>query len=102
MQVGLLPVRNYPRRASPVKAVYDRRATGYRGKAHGARTLEDGLDKPDPKVAEFAPIGSREGYGPDPSFGEDYPLSAVHEFTCRVEVTGVACCLNDHMQEDIA
>jgi hypothetical protein len=24
---------------------------------------EDGLDKPDPKVAEFAPIESREGHG---------------------------------------
>src|SRR6266849_1046082 len=39
---------------------------------------------------------------PSGSFGEDYPLSAVDEFTCRVEVTGVACCLNDHMQEDLA
>ena len=29
-------------------------------------------------------------------------MSAVDEFTCRVEVTGVACCLNDHMQEDPA
>ena len=36
------------------------------------------------------------------SFGEDYPLSAVDEFTGRVEVTGVACCFNDHMQEDLA
>jgi hypothetical protein len=29
-------------------------------------------------------------------------LSAVDEFTCRVEVTGVACCLSDHMQQDPA
>jgi hypothetical protein len=29
-------------------------------------------------------------------------LSAVDEFTCRVEVTGVACCLGDRMQEDLA
>ena len=35
-------------------------------------------------------------------FGEDYPLSAVDEFTCRVEVTGVGCRLSDHMQQDLA
>jgi len=39
---------------------------------------------------------------PPGSFGEDYPLSAVDEFTCRIEVTGVACRLSDHMQEDLA
>jgi hypothetical protein len=33
------------------------------GKIPGERTREDGLDKPGPRVAEFAPIGSREGYG---------------------------------------
>src|SRR6266851_8244985 len=36
------------------------------------------------------------------SLGEDYPLSAVGEFTCRVEVTGVACRFSDHMQQDLA
>src|SRR6266545_5388027 len=39
---------------------------------------------------------------PSGSFGEDYPLSAVDEFTCRVEVTGVACRFSDHMQQDLA
>src|SRR6266496_4055859 len=39
---------------------------------------------------------------PSGSFGEDYPLSAVDEFTCRVEVTGVACRFSDHMQQVLA
>src|SRR5258708_4465075 len=39
---------------------------------------------------------------PSGSFGEDYPLSAVDKFTCRVEVTGVACCLSDHLRGDPA
>ncbi len=42
------------------------------------------------------------GRFPPGSFGEDYPLSAVDEFTCRVEVTGVACRFSDHMQQDLA
>lgn len=29
-------------------------------------------------------------------------MPAVNEFTCCVEVTGVACRLSDHMQEDLA
>src|SRR5271170_2249847 len=36
------------------------------------------------------------------SFGEDYPLPTVDEFTCRVEVTGVGCRLSDYMQQDFA
>ena len=63
MHASLLPVRHCPRRASLVKAICDRRTAGHRGKMHGARTREDGLDKPGAKFAEFAPIGSREGYG---------------------------------------
>jgi hypothetical protein len=42
------------------------------------------------------------GRVPPGSFGEDYPLPAIDEFACRIEVTGVACCLSDHMQEDLA
>src|SRR6266568_5401781 len=49
-----------------------------------------------------SPLACQASRVPPCSFGEDYPLSAVDEFTCRVEVTGVACCLNDHMQEDLA
>ena len=36
------------------------------------------------------------------SFGEDYPLPAVDEFTGRVEVTGVGGRLSDHVQQDFA
>src|SRR5260221_8515664 len=39
---------------------------------------------------------------PSGSFGEDYPLPGVDEFTGRVEVTGVACRFSDHMQQDLA
>src|SRR5215469_9958201 len=48
------------------------------------------------------PSGAGSGIDGAGSFGEDYPLPAVDEFTCRVEVTGVACRLGDHMQEDLA
>lgn len=34
------------------------------------------------------------------SFGKDEPASAVDEFTCRVEVTGVACGFSNHVQDD--
>jgi hypothetical protein len=63
VHAGLLPVRHCPRRASLVKAVCDRRTTGHRGNCIADVHAKTGLDKPDPKVAEFAPIGSREGYG---------------------------------------
>src|SRR5260370_7750344 len=36
---------------------------------------------------------------PSGSFGEDYPLSAVDKFTCRLEVTALAFCLTDHMPQ---
>src|SRR5215475_8722146 len=39
---------------------------------------------------------------PPGSFGEHYPLLAVDELACRVEVTGVAGGLTDHMQDDLA
>src|SRR5215475_6943485 len=40
--------------------------------------------------------------GPPGLFGEHYPLLAVDELACRVEVTGVAGGLTDHMQDDLA
>jgi hypothetical protein len=79
VHAGLLPVRHCPRRASLVKAFRDRRATGHRGKMPGVRTREDGLDKPGPRVAEFAPIGSREGDGQNPSTPHATPVEACPE-----------------------
>jgi hypothetical protein len=84
---GLLPVHHCPRRASLVKALCDRRTTGYRGKVLGERTREDGLDKPGPKVAEFAPIGSGEGYGAD---GRRHASSPVLDSHLRVPVAAAA------------
>jgi len=65
VHAGLLPVCHCPRRASLVKAVGGRRTTGHRGNMPGARTREDGLDKPGPESRGVRTHREQEGYGPD-------------------------------------
>jgi hypothetical protein len=60
VQVDLLPLRHYPGRAEPVKAVSNRRATASVN-LPGERTRKDDLDRTCPKVPEFAAIGSSPG-----------------------------------------